>query len=337
MNGVERIMSVVNFKKTDRVPVIAQVFGHAAAICNVHLGDYIKSGELIARCQLEALKRYEYDAVFALMDVCVETEAAGSELIYRKDIYPDIISYALSEDFKEEDLKIPDPRTAGRMPELLKAAAMLRKETGGEVLVTGCVLGPMTLSIQLLGMENALYMAIDRAESFERILDYAADVIIEFGTAQIEAGAHLPLVFDPSASPTVIPPQMFRELIAPRLKKIFAAFKKAGSLSNWLHITGQTDGILRYYKETGADIANFDYCVGPLMAKKELPQTCLDGNIKPLSFVEAPPEQIAEESGRLIGIFKDRGGFILSSGCEIPPESRPENIEAMIEAAKGRK
>jgi uroporphyrinogen decarboxylase len=30
--------------------------------------------------------------------------------------------------------------------------------------------------------------------------------------------------------------------------------------------------------------------------------------------------------------FHDRRGFILSSGCEIPPEAEPENIAALIKA-----
>ncbi len=67
---------------------------------------------------------------------------------------------------------------------------------------------------------------------------------------------------------------------------------------------------------------------------RALPQTCLNGNIKPLSFVEDTPEEIADQSSQLLRLFADRGGFILSSGCGIPPESKPENIAAMVLAAR---
>jgi len=50
--------------------------------------------------------------------------------------------------------------------------------------------------------------------------------------------------------------------------------------------------------------------------------------------VEATPEVIADESSRLLDLFADRGGFILSSGCEIPPESKPENVAAMVLAVR---
>ena len=209
-------------------------------------------------------------------------------------------------------------------------------EAGDEVLVVGCVLGPMTVAVQLLGIESALYLAIDHPERFAGLLDFAAEVAIRFGRAQIEAGAHLPIVFDPCASPAVVPPQFFREFELRLLQKVFTAFKEAGAAANWLHIAGPVVPILPFYPQCGVDIANFDYCVSALEAQQAVPQTCLDGNIKPLSFVEATPEVIAEASWRLLNAFASRGGFILSSGCEIPPEAKPENVAAMVCAARGR-
>ncbi len=336
MNNIERIRAALGFEKPDRVPVIAQVFGHAAVLAGVSLRDYVRDGELLARCQIQALQRYDYDAVFALMDTSVETEAAGSILTYPRDQYPYVKSYALLDAENLGGLSAPDPQQAGRMPELLKAARILRREVGDDVLVVGCVLGPMTVAMQLLGAETALYLAIDHPERFAALLDFAAEVAIRFGTAQIEAGAHLPVVFDPSASPAVIPHQFFREFEMPRLQKMFSALKEAGGAASWLHIAGPAGPILPFYPQCGVDIANFDYCVSPLDAQQAVPHTCLDGNIKPLSFVEATPEVIAEESSRLLNAFASRGGFILSSGCEIPPEAKPENVAAMVSAARGR-
>jgi len=146
----------------------------------------------------------------------------------------------------------------------------------------------------------------------------------------------LPIVFDPSASPAVIPYQFFREFELPRLRKVFASFKQAGAAVNWLHIAGPAEPILSLYPQAGVDIANIDYEVDPLGAQRALPQTCLDGNIKPLAFVEATPDVVADEASKLMNLFAARGGFIMSSGCEIPPESRPENIAAMVAAARER-
>src|SRR5450631_1175142 len=305
MNSLDRVAAAVRFETPDRVPVIAQVFGHAATLAGVALGDYVQNGELLARCQMTALERYDYDAVFALMDMNVETEALGSVLTYQKDGYPTVTTYALSGNMTFDKLEIPDPHKAGRMPELLKAARQLRRQVGNDVLVVGCVVGPMTLVSQILGMETALYLAIDNPELFIRLLDFAADVVIRFGVAQLEAGVHLPIVFDPSSTPEVIPPQFYRELVLPHLTRMFTAFKQAGSAANWLHTAGSAMSIYPFYPQANVEIANMDFCIDPQEAMEVLPRICLNGNIKPWSFVEATPEEIAAESSLLLEQFAD--------------------------------
>jgi uroporphyrinogen decarboxylase len=334
MNSLDRIQTTMSFGKPDRVPVIAQVFGHAAVLGDVSLGEYVRDGELLARCQLNALSHYGYDAVFALMDAGVETEAVGAILTYRADMYPFVEQYAIADAADLDKLAVPAPKRSGRMPEILKAAQIMRRELRDEVLIVGCVLGPMTLAMQLMGPEKTLFLAADEPDLFARVLDFSLEVAISFGLAQIEAGAHLPMVFDPSASPAVIPPQLFREFLLPRIKRLFSALKAGGSLANWLHIAGPAETIYPFYPEAGVDIANFDYCIDPLRARQILPRTCLDGNIKPLSFVEATPDDIARESAGLLDLFSPHGGLILSSGCEIPPESKPENVAAMVCATR---
>jgi|SRR5271157_11811 len=334
MNSLERIAATIRFRETDRIPVIAQVFGHAATLAGVSVDDYVRNGETLARCQLNALKHYGYDAVFTVMDTSVETESIGSVLQYRRNQYPVIERYALSLDSDWNALAIPDPWRAGRMPEMLKAIGVLRREVGNEVLVVGCTLGPFTLTSQLLGLETTLYLAVDDPERLGRLMDYATEVIIRFGQAQLKAGAHLPVVFDPSASPAVIPPKFFREFELPRLKRVFQAFVEAGSIANWLHIAGPVSPILPYYSAAGVHIANFDYNVPAMEARNILPTMGLDGNIKSLMFVEGEPEEIEAEALKLLQVFRNRGGFILSSGCEIPPESRPENVAAMVNVAR---
>ena len=240
MNSLERIVAAVAFQDTDRVPVVAQVFGHAANLAGVDLEHYVRNGETLAACQLAAWKRYGYDAVFSVMDANVETEAAGSVLRYRQDRYPVIERYAVAEG-RGNELSVPDPRQAGRMPEMLKALGILRRELDDEVLVVGCTLGPFTLTAQLLGLEATLYLAIDDPRRLERLMEFATEVVIRFGRAQLRAGAHLPMVFDPAASPAVVPASFFREFELPRLACIFRAFAAEGAVANWLHIAGPVE------------------------------------------------------------------------------------------------
>jgi uroporphyrinogen decarboxylase len=334
VKSIERIQAVVNFERADRLPVIAQVFGHTAVVAGKTIHDYVSRGSVLADCQIRALERYGYDAVFAVMDVNVETEALGSRLTYRSHDYPYVQDHAFTRTTNLEALSIPDPRSAARMPEILEALRILRREAGREVLVVGCVLGPMTLAVQLLGIQEALYYAVDDHEGFGRLLDFCSKTIVRFAEAQVGAGAHVPLVFDPAASMAVIPASFFREFELPRLIEIFKALKAAGAMAGWVHIAGPISPALPLFGEMGANIVNFDYCVDPGDVLNAGLRLCFNGNIKPLDFETAQPKDIFEESIRLEGLFAARGGFILSSGCEIPPGSKPENIAALVAAAR---
>lgn len=334
MNSLERIKAAISFAECDRVPVIVQAFGWTARIDNVNLNEYLKQGEILARCQISAQKKFGYDAVFGLMDVAVETEAIGSSLSFNNNNYPNVSKYAFDEGTDFNTVTIPNPYKDGRMPELLKAIRILHQEYKDKVLVVGCVVGPMTLATQLMGAEKLLYFAVDHPDRFFELLKFCTEVIKVYGISQIHSGADLPMVFEPSSSPEVIPASFFREFILPCLKDIFSALKKEGALANWLHIAGNTKSILPFYAQAGIDIANFDYCVTSSEAIKNLPQTCLDGNIRPLALVEDDAELITKQSQELLVAFSKRKGFILSSGCEIPLDSKPENIIAMVKAVR---
>jgi uroporphyrinogen decarboxylase len=337
VKSIERIQAAINFEPADRLPVIAQVFGHTAVIAGKTIYDYVTSGSMLADCQIGALERYGCDAAFALMDVNVETEALGSRLAYRSHDYPYVQEHAFSKAINLEAVSIPDPQNSGRMPQILEALRIIRREAGNEVLVVGCTLGPMTLATQLLGMEKTLYLAVDDPEGFERLLDFSTKVAIRFGAAQVDAGAHVPLVFDPAASMAVIPTPFFREFELPRLAQLFKAFEAAGALAGWVHIAGPLGAALPLFGEMGVNIANFDYCVDPNDVLALGPRLCFNGNIRSLDFETAQPEDIFKEATRLQALFADRGGFILSSGCEIPPGAKPENVAALVSAARRNK
>jgi uroporphyrinogen decarboxylase len=336
MNSIERISAAVSFGQPDRVPVIPQIFGHSAILAGHTLLDYVQNGDTAAESQLQALGRYDADAVFAAIDVCIEAEAIGGEIRFRPDIYPAVERPPLTPEDDFSRLALPDPHQAARMPELLRMATRLREAVADERLVVGIVQGPMTLAVQFLGPETALYLAADEPKRFEQLLDFNTELAVRWGLAQLQAGVHLPMVFEPAGCPEVVPAAFFRELIAPRLKRIFSAYRDGGALTSWLHIAGQTMPILPSYAALGVDIGNFDYPVDSLRLQQTLAEDtlCVDGNIKPLLFVEGTREEVEAESLRLIRSFEKRGGFILSSGCEIPPEAKPENIEAMVQAAR---
>ncbi len=335
MKSIDRIKSTISFERTDRVPVFSHIYGFASRINHIPLKDYLNSGELLAFCQLEAWKQFGYDAVAAFADNSLEAEALGSMLSYKNDAYPHIEEYCLDSIHDWKYLSMVDPEKSGRMPVILEACRILRDEAGEKAAVVGTVQGPMTLAGQLLGLEKLIYCIVDHPEEFWNLLNFTTRVMVIFGKALINAGAHVIHIFDPSSSCSVINRAVFSEYILPHLKQALKEYKDSGNPICWLNITGQTKPILDLFPETGADLFNIDYIVPISIAMEKLPHHCINGNIKPFNFISGEAKDIWREARDLLEETQYRGGFILSPGCEIPLESKVGNIEAMMKTVKG--
>lgn len=329
MNSLERILAAVRLAPTDRVPFMPQTFGLAARAAGIAIDAYVRDGRCIAECQLQLRERLGSDGVFAFCDLGVETEALGSRLRYYAQQYPEVAEYVLAPADDPARLRLPEPARDGRLPATLQALAALRAAVGDRVAVIGGVAGPMTLASQLYGVEAALYLTVDDRPRFAAALDLAVEVAIRYGSAQLAAGAHLVMVLDPAASPAVVPPEFFRELLLPRLQKLMAALRAAGAQATWLNIAGPTTAVLPYYRAIGADIATFDYYVDAATAGALLPRTCLLGNLKSLDFLASSPHALTAQARGLLAAFADRGGYILSSGCEVPAEAGEGGLAAL--------
>jgi len=334
MKSIDRIKSTISFEKTDRVPVLSHIYGFASRINNIPLKEYLSSGELLAFCQLETWKRFGYDAVAAFADNSLEAEALGSKISYSDDGYPHIDECRLNNIHDWKYLSIPDPEKDGRMPVIIEACRILKDEVGEETAVVGTLQGPMTLAGQLLGIEKLIYCIADHPEEFWNLLDFTTRVMVIFGKALINAGIHVIHIFDPSSSCSVINRAVFSEYILPHLKQALKEYKDSGNPICWLNITGQTEPILDLFPETGADLFNIDYLVPISIAMKKLPRHCINGNIKPFNFISCEAKDIRREARDLLKETQFRKGFILSPGCEVPLESKINNVEAMMKAVK---
>ena len=68
-------------------------------------------------------------------------------------------------------------------------------------------------------------------------------------------------------------------------------------------------------------------------AGKFFPNDILYGNIEPAKFQVGRPEEIYKLSKEAIEIGKKHeAGFILSSGCELPPFASPYHVSMMTKA-----
>ena len=75
----------------------------------------------------------------------------------------------------------------------------------------------------------------------------------------------------------------------------------------------------RQRPERGDDLADRDERSGVEVVRDPHP-----------AFVAGTPAEIEQDTRDLLRLFEPRGGYIVSSGCEIPPEAREANVAAMV-------
>ncbi len=131
-------------------------------------------------------------------------------------------------------------------------------------------------------------------------------------------------------------PKLWERFVWKYIKKTADAIIEEGAVCD-IHIDGNWERDLDYFKDfpKGKIVFETDGMTDIYKIKEKLGgHVCIKGDVPAGKLVLGTPDDIYDYSTRLI---KDMGqGFILSSGCSIPPNAKVENVEAMISAATGR-
>ena len=68
MTSLERILGAARRQTVDRVPVAPYLGNHGARVAGVRIGDYCRSGRVMAEAQFHAWQIYGQEAVVAQSD-----------------------------------------------------------------------------------------------------------------------------------------------------------------------------------------------------------------------------------------------------------------------------
>ena len=86
---------------------------------------------------------------------------------------------------------------------------------------------------------------------------------------------------------------------------------------------------------TGAKGLHFGNAVDMATICSQVPQDVLVfGNLAPADLFSKGPEEIKDMTAELLEKTRQYPHFVLSSGCDVPPEVKLENIDAMIQALR---
>jgi len=335
MTSRERTAAALTGKPYDRIPVNLLISDHAARVIGVTVGEYNNSAALMAKGQIAAWRRYGADAVNTGPGLTGIAEAIGSNVAF-PDSTPFISGYAVKEARDLDLLKVPDPERDGRLPLFLEAASIVVKEVGDQVPLAMTTSGPFTAAAGIRGTEHFLRDLHKNPHFAHRLLRLATDSIVGFAGAANKVGARIALA-DPTSSGAMIGPKQFREFALPYLKEVVERITALAGFAPSLHICGNSSRIWPEMADTGASVLSLDDAVDLAAAKKQVgDRVALLGNVRPTAsmYLGTPEEVRADVRECLAKGWDNPKGYILGLGCGLPIDTPPENIHALVAAAR---
>lgn len=334
MTSKERMLAALNFRKPDRVPVFLNNALATSHVIGLKVSQVLHDPERFAQALVASFEEYGYDGVRISCDVTLEAESMGAVVKFPEDAGGSVIEHPVRDRESFERLPFPDPAVSGRMPLMLETVRRVRAILGDGVFIASTIGGPMNMTSQLLGVDQALVMLLEEPELIEDMLDFCTRVAIMYGTEMKKAGADCVNIGEASCSVNLLGPNHYRRIVKERHTRLIRALREAGVEYQTMHICGRLAPILKDVADTGVASADIDSPVDLRESRAVLGRRlCMIGNISPTELLMGSPERVDDLAREAIGC-KDGLGFILGAGCNMAVTTPPENIRTMVAAAK---
>ena len=291
--------------------------------------EMVRDGHLQAVCMEAVAKRFDTGAAFSLMDLSVEAEAFGSPIHYSGDEVPTVTAAIIHDEEEAEALRVPEVGE-GRTGECVKGIREICGLITDRPVLAG-IIGPYSLAGRLLDMTEIMVLCYEEPELVETVLKKTTEFLIKYAKAFKEAGADGIAIAEPAAG--LLSPGLIAELSTPYVTQIRDAVED-DSFMILYHNCGNAVPLLDNIKEIGAAGYSFGNAIDIEEALKVMPgDSIVIGNIDPAGIIRnGTPEQIREETLALMERCCKYPNFVVASGCDIPPNTSLENIEAFFGA-----
>ena len=243
-----------------------------------------------------------------------------------------------------ETYEWPDPGNPGLFEGLKQKAEVMHKDTD-YAIVLSLPPGIVHRCQYMRGFAEWLMDLYINTEFACRLMDLIADIWIEIAEHALdEVGDNIDVIMwaDDLAMQQgpFMSPQMYRDLIKPRHKRMNAALKARSNAKIHYHSCGSVYLLVEDLIDTGIDALNPIQVnarnMDPARLKEEFgDRLAFWGGIdtqKVLPF--GKPEEVRQEVRRVIDCMGRGGGYILAGVHNIQAEVPPENIVAMFDEGK---
>lgn len=324
-NMNEWIREVIAQDKKKGMPILSFP---GAKILNVTVDEMVKDGHLQALCMESIAKKYDMGMAVSLMDLSVEAEAFGSPVQFETEEVPTVREALIHDEEEVEELKVPAVG-AGRTGECVKGIQEACERITDRPVFAG-IIGPYSLAGRLLDMTEIMILCYEEPEMVETVLEKATEFLIAYAKAFKDAGANGVVMAEPAAG--LLSPGLMEEFSNPYVKKVREAVED-DSFVVMYHNCGNIEPLLRQIRDVDAKAYSFGNAIDMEKALQVIPQDRLViGNIDPAGVLRnGTPELVWEETKKLLERCRKYPNFVIASGCDIPPMTPFENMDAFFE------
>lgn len=320
---------LISSKKKRALPVLSFP---AVQLMGVTVRELISSSDLQSVGMKLIAERVNAAAAVSLMDLSVEAECFGAGLVVSENEVPTVRGAVISSLEEAEALEVPSVgsgRTGIYIDSIRKATGMILDRP-----IFAGIIGPYSLAGRLLDVTEIMFLCYDEPELVEKVLGKATDFLIAYGRAYKDAGADGILMAEPLAG--VLSPVMMEEFSSPYVRKVVEALQDESFLVLYHNCGNNTVQGLDSILSTGAAAYHFGNSVSMKDILARVPgDTIVMGNIDPAGELRnGTPDSVRHAVRELLEECGGYENFVVSSGCDIPPMSKWENIDAFFDAVE---
>jgi uroporphyrinogen decarboxylase len=299
-------------------------------LMNISVKDLISSSDNQARGMKLVADRCPAAAAVSLMDLSVEAECFGSTIRFSDFEVPTVIGGIVSDKEGAEALKVPQIG-AGRTGIYIEAIEKAAQSIADRPTLAG-VIGPFSLAGRLCDVSQAMIYCYDEPDMIHTLMGKATDFLIDYIEAFNQAGANGVLIAEPLTG--LLSPDLAKEFSEPYVRKIARAVKDESFIAVYHNCGGATIKMIDSILATEASAFHFGNAISMAEMMPRIPADVIAmGNVEPAGrFRNGTPESVKAETKRIMSECREYPNFVISSGCDIPPMSPWENIDAFFAA-----
>ena len=326
LNMKEWINEIIQKKEVVAMPIMTHP---GIEMIGKTVRDAVTDGQVHYNAIQALSEKYPTAAATVIMDLTVEAEAFGAEIVFPENEVPSVVGRLLNDEEAIDKLEIP-ALNKGRVPQYLKANMLVAKTITDRPVFAGCI-GPYSLAGRLYDMSEIMMLIYINPEAAHSLLKKCSDFILRYCMALKATGVNGVVMAEPAAG--LLSDEDCTQYSSGFIKEIVEKVQD-DHFTVILHNCGNTGHCTRAMVATGAAAYHFGNKINMVEALKEVPADALAmGNLDPVSlFKAATPEVMKKATLDLLEATKSYPNFVLSSGCDTPPHTPAENIDAFFAA-----